>query len=439
MLSTLHANSALGVLNDLALFDIPETQFSHESSFVQEILPVSSSFNQAESVEFQIRNVSDFWIDPSSLLLSVQGRVLRANNEEIISAAANNIQPDVVWPVDNMLSSLFESCEIYLNDIRVSGGGHYSYRSFMDLLTTANQSMSKCTLWPLGYSNDTSNQAFNRAGGEGIPFRFRIIQNSRVFQLVSPLFASLCQQGKLLLNGVNMRICLRQTNNNFRLMTSAEEQRNYKFDLSKIALRAKFVKIAPTVSLSIEKALAKGKKALYALRGVDLSYRSIAANMVDLILDDLAPRCVPARLTLLFVRTESFYGNKTMNPFKFENLGIEQSCLTVGNRKIEQNFDFEHHNYAAAYMDLIRQIGNPHLYLHKDVYENNHFFHHFVLTADGSTDHFSSISNENVRFTAHLRAPLEHRFTVIIITENPKLLEIDKDRNVRIIDPSVKT
>ena len=85
-------------------------------------------------------------------------------------------------------------------------------------------------------------------------------------------------------------------------------------------------------------------------------------------------------------------------------------------------------------MDLIRQFHNPYINIGPSQFEKNHFILHYILTPDCSTDHFSPIVSENVRFEARLQEPLTHLYTCVIITETPRILEINAQRNISIVE-----
>ena len=442
MLSTLHFCSNLGVKDDLELFQIPITQFSHEGHHFQEIQPISANYQNNETIEFQIRNTAEHFLDPSSIFLHIRGRVLREDGTvlkplDAVKDEKDPAEPDQVYPINNFANSLFECCDIFLNDKRISHYEHYTFRSFIDLLTQSNIAQ-RYTLWPLGYEADLTERPLNGESDNGVGARHLRISHSKEFDLATPLFTDLAQQGKLMINGVNMRINLKQNSDKFRLITGPNEKRGYKIKFSKIWLRARFVKIAPSVAMSIEKTLKSGKKALYALRGVETKHRSILAGREDLVFEDLCPRCIPARITFLFIRTEAFYGDFKMDPLKFENLKMESSCLTIGNRKLEESFNFDKGFYAQAYLTLIRQLGNPWIAFTKEQFKKNCFLIHYVLNPDCAMQNFSPITSENVRFDAKLRQPLENKYTCLIITETPRILEIDAERNITIVEPQAK-
>ena len=265
----LHKSSNLATKNDVELFDLPMTQMTHTGNYLSEFLPLSANYQNGEPVEFIVRNTAEHFLDPNSFQIQVRGRVVRSNGDNIISADvgadATLVKADAVYPVDNFLPSMFETVELFLNDVKITMGELYTYRAFLDMFLCANSTLKKETAWSLGLSNDLPGQTFTREGDKGIPARFKLIEASREFELLSPIFTDLCQQGKLLLPDVSVRLTFRQNKDKFRLITANGENREYKIQFTNIVLKARFVKIAPHVSLSIEKALSRGEKALYAV------------------------------------------------------------------------------------------------------------------------------------------------------------------------------
>jgi hypothetical protein len=435
MLSTLHSCSNLGVKNDLELFQIQPTQFSHEGYHYQEFYPTSANYQKNEAITFRIPNVGEQYLDPSSIFLHVRGRVVGPGGVKLVSPTpkkeGTSTEPDYdkVYPCDNFVNSLFETCDIFLNDIRISHNELYTYRSFLDLLTESNVAM-RTTLWPLCYSPDETEQTLDFKHSHGITERYSRIKESREIDLATPLFTDLSQQGKLLPSGVTMRITLKQNPDKFRLITAATEARDYKFEILEMWILARFVSIASGVRLAIEKTLHSGQNALYLLRGVQTKYRAITSGKKDIVLEDLSPGRVPAKLTFLFVRSDAVHGNFKLNPLKFENLKMNRSTLTVGNREIEETYDFNKDFYAWPYMNFIRQLNNPLVHFSKGQYEKNHFMLHYVLTPDGTVENLSPCTSENVRLTVELSENLAENYTCIIVAETPTVLEIDAARNI---------
>ena len=85
MLTTKDSCSGLGVKDDLELFQLPSTQFSHEGHHFQEFQPLSASYQNNDVIEFNIRNTAEHFIDPSSIFIHVRGKVTRSDGKALVS------------------------------------------------------------------------------------------------------------------------------------------------------------------------------------------------------------------------------------------------------------------------------------------------------------------------------------------------------------------
>ena len=437
MLSTLHACSNLGVKNDLELFTLPPTQFSHEGEKFIEYHPSSLKPQESDTIEFNISNTGEQYLDPSSIFFQVRGRIVRTDGTVTVELPDDNAtwdattpKPDQVYPCDNFINSFMKYCDIYLNGKLITSHELYAYRSYVDLLLNARNDYM---LWPLMFEPNVADQVLDLKNPRGITKRYKWTAASKEIDMETPLFTDLAQQGMLLLPGVDMRIVIRQNPDSFRINTSpAKEDRTYKFDISRFKLRARFVKIAPSVRLAHESALSK-KPALYLLRGVETKIRSLPERSADIILENLCPRRVPARITILFILTEAFYGSHQYDPLKFEHLQIKKSTLYVGGKERKEEFDFDKGFFASAFINFTRAMGNPHNWkFTKAVYEQNFFMLHYILSPDCGTEHLSPIQVDNVRLQIELSKPLSKSYTCIIMTDTPRVIEVSKDRNIEI-------
>src|SRR5690606_2366511 len=123
MLSTLHSCSNLGVRNDLELFSLPSTQFSHEGEDFIQFHPAALKPGESDFLEFNIPNSSESYLDPSSIFLQIRGKITRLDGKNTLALPANKDdwlkgtgeKPDQVYPVENFANSLFRFCHVYLN------------------------------------------------------------------------------------------------------------------------------------------------------------------------------------------------------------------------------------------------------------------------------------------------------------------------------------
>ena len=188
MLSTLHNCSNLGVKTDLEVFSLPPTQFSHEGEEFIEYHPAAFKPQEGDNIEFFIPNLSDHYVDPSSIFLQVRARIVRSDNVTTVELPDDKAQwavgdakvkPDQVYPCESFINSMFKFCDIYLNEKLITQHELYAYRSFLDLLMQTNEHMQK-TLWPLFYFPDGAGQTLDLSENKhGITKRYKFTRGSR--------------------------------------------------------------------------------------------------------------------------------------------------------------------------------------------------------------------------------------------------------------------
>ena len=456
MLSTLHSCSALGVKSDLELFSLPPTQFSHVDDAFTDIYPSSVAKPKASDVvEFEITNNSLHYLDISSIFVQIRARLLKADGTTtkllerqkefytaaeagtgadkkitITTHAAQLNDGDKVYLTDNIANSIIRVCDVYLNSKLVSEHELYTYRSYLDLLMRSNVAM-RDTLWPLGFHPDRAAQTLDLVYTDGINARYKISAASKPFELEKPIFTDICQQGSLLLPGVNVRLVFRLNPDNFRIITAAGVTTEYKLDISRFKLRARFVQVADSIRLAHEEVLLK-QPALYVLRGIETKIRSVPEGSTHIVLENLCPLRVPDKLTILFVETDAFYGSFATNPLKFEHLDMTRCSLYIGTKELRETFDFEQSEFATAFLNLCRAVGNPDFKLTRATYKDNTFLLHYNLKPDCSNTNFSPVRVENVRLHIQLKRPLTKAYTCIVVSETPRILEIKHDRTIEL-------
>lgn len=452
-LKTLHECSSLGVKNDLELFTLPITQFSHLGSEWVEYHPTSLKPQESDTVEFNVPNSGLNYLDPSCLYLQIKAKIVRASdgaNTEVIKRtppsytlsgtpptdikreAAKLSAGDKVYPCNNFGNSMLRYVDVYLNGFLVSNHEVYPYRSYLEVMLNSTRAMRK-TYWTMGFAMVEPGQTLDFENDRGINKLYSLAEGSREFNLETPLFTDIGDTKMLLLPGVDLRIVIRQSSDSFRLITANDEERQYKLKIMDFKLRVRFVQVSDHVRLSHENALKK-TPAKYPLRGVELRFYTLPIGSPDILLENLCPKRVPNKITILFVSTEAFYGTFKTNPLKFVNLNMRKSSLFVGTHERREVFDFDKKQFASAFVNFIRAVSDKHVEISHELYEKELFMLHYILTPDGCADNFSPIQVENVRLQIELKEPLTQSYTCLIVTETPRILEIYKDRTLKLKD-----
>jgi hypothetical protein len=143
-------------------------------------------------IEFTVPGDEERYIDPD-MQLYIKGQLLEANGAEL------DIK-DYTAAVNNMLHSLFEQCNMSLNNISIiPSADNYKYRSYFESILTYGSDAAESHLtnayWyldninvltcdPTDTYNDTTNKGFIR--------RWNPKKQSKVIELVGRLHADIC-------------------------------------------------------------------------------------------------------------------------------------------------------------------------------------------------------------------------------------------------------
>lgn len=128
----------------------------------------------------------------------------------------------MIGPVNNLLHSMFTQVDVYLNQKLVSPPNNaYAYRSYIETLLNygpaASGSHLTSSLWYLdtaGYMDSVDGFS-----NHGLTKRPNLTEKSKHLDLIGHLSGDIFNQGKFLINGVELRIKLVRARENFVLMT----------------------------------------------------------------------------------------------------------------------------------------------------------------------------------------------------------------------------
>ncbi|KAM7313385.1 hypothetical protein ISCGN_003250 [Ixodes scapularis] len=115
-------------------------------------------------------------------------------------------------------------------------------------------------------SVNTSDKLEIAPDAKGLAARFKRTEGSTLCDLFCPIFTDICQQEKLILHGVDIRIVLRQNTEDCRLLAASTIQQKHIVQLPRIVLYIRRVQVAPTVLVGIERRLQSAPTS-YLLRG----------------------------------------------------------------------------------------------------------------------------------------------------------------------------
>ena len=429
----LHSHSSECLKSELDLFSLPQTQTSIEASNWITYSPISS-LNDESPIEFCIQNQGEEYLDLAHTLLKVSVKIPTTKTDA----------DKLVAPVNNFLHSLFNQIDIYFNQKPISAPNNtYPYRAYIESLLNygpaAKQSHLTTALW---YS-DTAGEMDSLPGtgkNQGLKTRQHFILGGKTVDLLGHLHCDIFNQDKLLINGVEMKLRLVRSKDSFCLM-DASGTGNFKVKITEAALLIRRVKISPGILIAHAKMLST-TTAKYPLTRVEIKTFTLHSGILGETLDNIILGQLPKRIILGFVDNKAFNGDRTLNPFNFQNYGINYLSLYVDgvqvpSKPLQPSFSANSNMYIDSYHTLYTGTGIHFLNEGNDIdrldYPNGYCLFAFDLTPDFSANSFSHwnlVKSGNIRVEVRFQTALSKTINCLVYAEFDNVLEIDSARQI---------
>ena len=215
---------------------------------------------------------------------------------------------------------------------------------------------------------------------------------SQTVDLMGRLHLDICNQDRLLLNGVDMRIKLIRSKNEFCLMSS-EAGAKYKVVIQEAALRVLHVTPTPSALLRHNQILRK-TPAKYPIIRTDCKLFTISSGSTTFTQQNLFMGQIPRRVCLTLVKNEALSGSFKANPFNFHHFDVSFISLDVNGESmpgipLKLNYDTaKGQSYIKAFYNLFDSIDAVQLgdgnQLDRSDFANGFAIYAFSLAAEGS-------------------------------------------------------
>lgn len=427
----LHAHSCECLKSELNLFSLPPTQTSIESGSWIHYAPVTSLTDDSP-VEFVVPNNGDEYIDLSHTMLSLRVK-LQLSGTDAVSAGQE------AAPVNNFLHSLFSQVDVFFNQKLVSPANNaYAYRAYIETLLNYNDNAKNSHLTTNLWYDDTPGHMDDiEAGNKGLVQRRAFVAGGRTVDLIGHLHCDVFNQDKFLINGVEIRVRLVRSRDSFVLMDATGR---YNIHIIEANLLVRRAKISPGILLAHAQALAKGT-AKYPLTRVEVKSLTIHGGVQGETLDNVFLGQLPKRIIIGFVDNRAFNGNRSFNPFNFQNYNINFLSLYIDgvqipSKPLQPSFSTDM-LYVDTYQTLFSGTGLHYLNdgncIARGDYPYGYCLTAFDLTPDLSANsnlHWNLVKHGSVRIEVRFKNSLTATINCIVYAEFDNVIEIDSTRQV---------
>jgi len=433
----LHPLSCECAKSELDLFSLPSTQTSIIGGHWVEYNPLSA-LSTGGPIEFSVSGSGDDYLDLTQSWLQVTAKVTKSDGTKLDPKAC-------LAPENNWLHTLFSQIDLSLNDTVVSPSNNtYPYRAYIENLLTYGPEAKDTQLTSQLFYTDTVNKFDiipdpEKAGENyGMDQRREFAEGSDVIEMIGRLHLDIFNQPKLLLNGVDLKVRLNRSRNNFNLHYSPAVA-GYKTEILEATLYVRKIKLNPKVQMAHIKALERGT-AKYPVRRVEMKTFSVPSGEFQAKQPNLFLGQRPVRLVVGVVDNDAFNGNPLKSPFNFKNYNMNFVAVYIDGTQVptkayEPNFKNKG-GCMRSYFSLFQGTGK--LGLDKgneigrtDYVGEGYALHVIDLTPDMNDGGQLQLRQRgSVGLEIHFAEALPNTVNVMVYSEFENLIEIDRNRRV---------
>ena len=397
-------------------------------------------------VEFNIKGEGSDYVDLNSSFVRLVVKVTDSRDGTNIDGQCQ------VAGVNNFLHSMFNNVSLLLNDVPVTQSNvNYAYRSYLTKVLSYGAEAGKSYLQSEGFFKDTAGHMDTLAVGNNYPnkgykSRKELVSESREVELKGRLHVDMFQQGRLLMNGVNIKLVLYRSPDDFCLIGQAVnaqgqhdwEKTTFGVEILEAYLDLRKVTLTPTMALQHVEAL-NTQTAKYPIKRVVPRTYNIAAGRKNHTERGLFTGQLPTRLTIALVDNEAYNGVITRNPFNFHHHNCNSISLMVDGKAIPvspMQMDFPRGKYMDAFLGLAVNTGqygsDEGNMIHRNDFGKGYAVYVFNLKPDldAEEEHISSFNRGDVDISLTFSTEIQHTLTVITMAEFDNTIEIDRFRQV---------
>jgi len=352
---------------------------------------------------------------------------------------------DKVSCVNLFPQALFKQVEVYLNGqcINDLSTVTYPWKAFLENMLTYDNNMKNTTLAATEMfikdtiGEETYTDANLTTETSGIAKRHARIVGKKIFFEIVPHIDFL-QCKKYLIPGVEMRIKLIKSNNDFVLM-HGQANNTYKVVMKKLQLCTRKVTLDPRVSEAIERGLEKAP-AIYPITQSKIKTHLLASGSQTYHLPQVIRGKLPRSFLFVLLESEQMESKPSGNPFLFAPRNVNNINVYINGEPIHPvslDPDFS----TGRYLKEFRwQLDNTGLKNHEtngitfEEYGKNMCFFPYDLSPDQCNGYYKhGLETGTVDIQLGFSAVLPKNLTLLLFACYNEQVLIDKNRVITII------
>ena len=456
------------------LFSALPVNVSEDKVIWVEQLPVYQTKGPLASIQFHIPGTGTQYTDLSRTELYMKLKIVDDTGRPFVQ----DKKVKTAIPIDMIMHTMWSMVDIKFNQTLVSSSGtNYMYKAYIENLLTYNAEAKKYQLAAIGWTGDEGN--FDAVSpqddplGYGINQRYQwlkairtmlsekeiealeanedqdekekeitlhsneIYEDPTCIEYSGPLLADICNQDRLILDGVNIDIKLFPNKDEFRLIVNPPEQKP-QLIIEECKLLVCKVNVDPEVVVLHSELLQK-TPALYPFQRTDLRTFNVNKGSYETTLEDIWQGEVPSRLIVGIVDAKAYSGSYTTNPLRFKHHNLQTICFSINGESVPRpafQLDFKDCGYLEGLLSLYKVSGklfeNTDIGISRETYRQGYSLIGFEIDPTAASDfsYLGKPKSGRTRLTLRFHKALQNNITIILFATFPETLEIDQTRLV---------
>ena len=301
---------------DVALFNDPPYNTAEDKIIWVEYRPTFISQGGYSSIHFHIAGNATQYVDLGQSEMYVR---LKIEKED----AADFEATDSALPIDQIFHTMWSSVDVSLNQVQVSTSGtNYMYKAAIENVLNYSRHTKDLQLSAIGMTPDTAN--FNSTkpgqGSSATGFNSGLVAHKELFgddghgscEFTGPLLADICNQGRLILDNVDIDINLWPSKDQFHLILDPNTIK-CKLTIEEIYLNVCKVQVNK-YCMSGHMAGLEISKGKYPLQKTVMLTKILPKGSFGEPFEDIFQGLVPSKLIIGMVNAEAYSGHFQKKP-----------------------------------------------------------------------------------------------------------------------------
>ena len=424
--------------SELDLFSVPPTNTAIEEGHWDNIQP-HPNFDQSPVIRFDITGTNSHYIDLAATELHVKFQITTDRTTNPLKA-----HKDKMSLVNNFLHSMFEQCQVYLNNVAVENTNKcYAYRSYLEnLLCYNNDAKQNLLRGDFFFPEDKKASTFAETNDlPQLTMKYASAANETPveYEAYGKIHCDIFNINKYMLNNIDIKLVFTRSSDDFCLF--GERGKKASVLIRDTFLRIRRVKISNAVMLAHAMALEQ-TTAKYPIKRVLVKPFVIPNSSEIFTISGIHFGIMPTRVVMGFVKTSAYGGTIEEDPFYFNHIGVTYLNLKVASRSLPYaqgiRMSYYKNNYTQGYMTLHKNIREASNGISYDNYKIGNTLYAFDLTPDlCSADHFNLLKDGSLDLDVHLEkepggalTTSAAGYTAMFYLEFDNIIEITKERQV---------